>query len=305
MKKRRRRFIEGESNHIYQRTVYGVILFYDKEDFLLFYMIVSVTVKKYNVRVLQMCLMIDHVHMLAESESLEVLADFVRDYTSIFAKEYNLSVGRSGRLFAKSFGSAPKKGEKKTRSTIVYIGNNPVEKRLCVHPEDYRWGFLRYIHTRNPFSVHLSVKQYSRPLSRAIKIVDAVSTAGGYLSYIQLCQMFATLRDFEKEILTDHIISTYYFFDTDGLLSYYDSYEQMILAMRSTTGAEYDIKEVRITGNDLIYREMCAYLQKELCISPIRSVLSYSTARKRQLVPLLRTHTGATLYEISKFLHLK
>ena len=114
MKKRRRRFIEGESNHIYQRTVDGVILFYDKEDFLLFYMIVSVTVKKYNVRVLQMCLMIDHVHMLAESESLEVLADFVRDYTSIFAKEYNLSVGRSGRLFAKSFGSAPKKGEKKT-----------------------------------------------------------------------------------------------------------------------------------------------------------------------------------------------
>ena len=86
MKKRRRRFIEGESNHIYQRTVDGVILFYDKEDFLLFYMIVSVTVKKYNVRVLQMCLMIDHVHMLAESESLEVLADFVRDYTSIFAK---------------------------------------------------------------------------------------------------------------------------------------------------------------------------------------------------------------------------
>ncbi len=305
MRKRRRRFIAGECSHIYQRTLDGVVLFYDREDYLLFYMIASVVAKKYNVRIFQICLMVDHIHLLVHTESLEALADFMRDFSSIFVKEYNSSVGRHGQLLYKSYGSAPKKGDKKTRSTIVYIGNNPVEKKICVSPEEYRWGFLRYMTSRNPFSVNLPVKQYSRALSRAIKTVNAVSKSGGYLSYIQMCHMFSTLRGFEKEILTDHIISLYFPFDADGLLSHYENYEQMIQAMRSTTGSEYDIKELRFVGSDLIYHEMCDFLQKELGISPVRKVIVFTEERKLQVASLLRTHTGASPYEIAKFLHLR
>ena len=93
MGKRSRKFINGECNHVYQRTVGGVNLFYDLEDFLVFYMIVSVTVKKHGVRLLSMCLMIDHVHLLLLTDSLSRLADFVRDYSSIYAREFNASVG--------------------------------------------------------------------------------------------------------------------------------------------------------------------------------------------------------------------
>ena len=151
-KMRRRRFVAGECSHVYQRTVDGVVLFHDREDFLMFYMIVSVTAKKRGVRLLMMCLMIDHVHLLLETDTLEQMADFVRDYSSVFAKEYNDSIGRHGKLFVKSYGSAPKNGDKRTRSAIVYIGNNPVEKMLCHKAEEYRWNFLKYIEDKSAFS---------------------------------------------------------------------------------------------------------------------------------------------------------
>ena len=113
--------------HVYQRTVNGFNIFYEREDFLLFYTIFSIVAKQYALKVVELCLMIDHVHILLLSDSLEVISAFIRHYTSLFVKGYNVGVGRHGPLFHKSFGSAPKKGSKKIRSAIVYIGNNPVE----------------------------------------------------------------------------------------------------------------------------------------------------------------------------------
>lgn len=305
MGKRSRKFINGECNHVYQRTVGGVNLFYDLEDFLVFYMIVSVTARRCGVKIFQMCLMVDHVHLLVYTESLKRLSDFVRDYSSIFAREFNASVGRRGRLFDKSYGSAPKKGDKRTRSTIVYIGNNPVEKKLCAKAEDYRWNFLKYIVCKQPFSRKIRVKEYSRPLSRAIKIVGAASRSLSYLNYKQLHKMLSGLQEFEKEILADCIISTYYPFDNAGVLGYYDDYEQMLGAMHSTSGAEYDIKEIISQGSDMIYWEMVKYLKGEFPNIPVRSHIMLPDDQKLILLNKLRVHTGATVFEASKFLHLK
>ena len=105
--------MNGECNHIYQRTVNGFNLFYDREDYLVFYMILSVSVRKFNVSILMLCLMIDHIHILLDAVSCKEMADFVRYYTSIYVREYNDSIGRTGQMMYKSFGSAPKKGDKK------------------------------------------------------------------------------------------------------------------------------------------------------------------------------------------------
>ena len=128
--KRRRRFLDGECNHIYQRTLNGFNIFYDQEDYLVFYMILSTSARKFRVRILELCLMVDHIHILLESDSCQEMSGFVRYYSSVFVREYNDSIGRNGQMMYKSFGSAPKKGDKKTRSAIVYIGNNPVEKKM-------------------------------------------------------------------------------------------------------------------------------------------------------------------------------
>ena len=109
--------------HIYQREVKGYNIFYDLEDFLVFYMIFSTTARHYGVKVMMMCIMPNHVHSLLSSDSLKNISNFIMRYTSLFVREYNRDLGRKGQLFHKSFGSAPKKGGKSIRSTIVYIGN--------------------------------------------------------------------------------------------------------------------------------------------------------------------------------------
>ena len=57
MKNRKRRFIAGEGMHVYQRSVYGQMIFYDLEDYLVFYMIFSVYARHYRVKVLELCIM--------------------------------------------------------------------------------------------------------------------------------------------------------------------------------------------------------------------------------------------------------
>ena len=303
-KKVKRRFIPMECNHVYQRGVNGFNIFYDREDYLVCYMILSVVARKRNVKILEICFMFDHVHTLLESQSCEDMAAFIRDYTSVFVREYNSSIGREGQLFHKSFGSAPKQGGKKMRSIIVYIGNNPVEKDLCRYAEDYRWNFLRYMVSPNPFSVNIPARRRSRRLVRCMKYVSAVAQSGNYLNYRQLYNMFENLSMEETEFLTDYIIMKYYPFDDAALLSFYDDWHQMTEAMHSTAGSEHDIVEQWYHRPDDIYIKMADYIKGHFGISPLRSVVSLPISQKKALLTELKANVGATTYEACKFLHL-
>ena len=53
---RRRRFLEDEVHHIYQRTINRFNIFYDLEDYLVYYTIISIAVRQYGVIVLGLCL---------------------------------------------------------------------------------------------------------------------------------------------------------------------------------------------------------------------------------------------------------
>ena len=303
-KKKSRRFVPNVCNHVYQRSVGGYNIFYDREDYLLCFMILSVIAKKRNVKILEICFMVNHIHILVASDTCEQLADFIRDYTSVYMMEYNASIGRSGKLFHKSFGSAPKCGSKKMRSVIVYIGNNPVEKNLCRFAEDYRWNFLRYFVDAHPFSKELTSRRHSRKLERCMKRVRAAAEVGSYMNYIQLYDMFSQLSEIEAEYLTDYIIVKYFPFDRDGLLAYYDDWHQMIEAIHSSAGSEYDIAEKWYTKSDEIFSRMTAIVKEKFNICPARKVITLPNNQKLLVMEELKKSTSATLYEISRFLHV-
>lgn len=301
---KKRRFIPGECMHVYQRTIGGFNIFYDREDFLVFYTIFAVVARTYDIVVLELCLMIDHIHVLLSSESMKEISSFVRHYTSLFVRVYNDAIGRKGPLFYKSFGSAPKKGSKKIRSTIVYIGNNPVEKSLSSSAEKYRWNFLAYIGNARPFSEHKVLSECSVRLRNAMKEVKKSSDAGNFLSYAQARRMLRKLSASEREILTDYVITAYYPFDDELLLSFYESKEDMVHAMKSTAGSDYDIKEMYNSGTDLIYQDMLEVVE-DLRVSPLRTVTAMPADMKFELAGHLKSRTNASDVQISKFLHMK
>ena len=249
--------------------------------------------------------MIDHIHVLLSAESLEQISSFVRHYSSQYALEYNYSLGRHGPLFHKSFGSAPKKGGKKIRSTIVYIGNNPVEKQLCSNAPEYRWDFLAYICNANPFSKAVPMNLCSNRLRKAMQEVRSSRRKNEYLTYAQLGRMFARLNNDEKEFLTDYIIRQYWPFDTKTLLSFYESCEDMFHAMKSTSGADHDIREMYHPEPDSVYRDMIRVVRNECQIVPVRRVTVLPPAMKLEIAQQLRQKTSASMRQIEKFLCLR
>ncbi|MBQ7019407.1 MAG: transposase [Bacteroidales bacterium] len=301
---KRRRFGDGECMHIYQRSVKGFNLFYDQEDFIVFYTIVSVLTKVYKVVLMEMCLMVDHVHLLVSSESLEEMSAFVRHYTSLYVMESNNDIGRKGPLFHKSFGSAPKVGSKKIRSAIVYVGNNPVEKKLCRYAEQYRWNFLAYMKDAAPFSTFIRYQDRSKSLCRALKEVRSMAAANKYLSHAHVRRLLGNFNGNEKDFLVDYIVSRFFSFDRDALLSYYESHDEMLHAMSSTAGSEYDIKETFHSGSDSVYADMADVVRNEFRIVPLRQVVVQSAENKLHIAGILKRKTSATKMQIAKFLHM-
>lgn len=302
MKYKKRRFTSGECMHVYQRTKGGMNIFYDLEDYIVFYTVFSVVSKLYKISVLELCMMIDHVHILLSSEVLSEISRFIQHYTSLFMREYNNGIGRKGSLFHKSFGSAPKKGSKMIRSAIVYIGNNPVEKGLCSKAAEYRWNFLAYMSADDPFSKSGPLCGYSLRLRNAMREVAGCSQRGEYLSYAKVRRMYGRLREHEKEILTDYVIKTYFPFAKEELLSFYNSYDDMLNAMDSTSGSEYDIKEKYYYGTDLIYEDMMEVVRGN--VMPVRKVTVVPDEDKFEIARLLHCRTQGSVIQISKFLHI-
>ena len=298
-----RRFNEGVCNHIYQRTINRFNIFYDLTDYIVYYTIFSVAAQKYDVIVLGLCLMIDHIHILVTSRKRKILSDFVSYVSSVFVREYNSSIGRQGPLFEERFGSAPKMDKKKLISAIIYLGNNPVEKHICLKAEQYRWNFIAYLNSEHPFSDKIPRKKMTFRLRKAIYTVDWYHARGRYLNHTILRRMMDRMTSAERNHLTDYIISKYNVISINGLKRYFDTYEQLLTSLHSTTGSEYELKEELDRSSDSVYREMILEMRK-IFGNDVRRSIVCSSKEKFELADHLRHKTAASLRQIFKFLHI-
>ena len=303
--RKRRKFYRGVVNHVYQRTIDGFQLFYTREDCLVFFTIFSVCAKSVDIQILELCLMHNHIHLLVNTESIQELSGFMDHFSSWFVREYNTYVGRKGKLLKKNFGSAPKWDDKKLRSAIIYVGNNPVEKGFCLRAYEYRWNFLAYRNNQYPFSQPILRRNASNNMRRALKEVDAMVSLNLPLKYAQLNRLFKNLNDNESEQLVDYVISSYLPFDYDELESRFKSFESMLHAMESTTGNDYDINESRDNFSMKVFEEMMACMETKLPRNRVRSVTTYTLDEKVALYKELQSHTSASVQQICSFLHIK
>ena len=302
MKNGNRKFSKGDVMHVYQRAVNGFNIFYTLSDYLVFYTIFSVFARRFDMCVLSLCQMIDHFHALLISDSKVRLSTFIASVTSLYARLFNETIGRKGQFFDKSFGSAPKITEKQVRTSIPYVFNNPVEKMLCTDPGDYRWNFLAYLSADFPFSEKIYIKKASVHLRSAVKEVNRCFEKGLWLNYVQLGRLYKPLSLSEQNQLTDYIIKTYSPFDKEKLVSYYKSQDLMNVAIRSTTGSEYDIKEEFHRMSDIIYEEIERYIIERQSRVP-KSLLALPLDEKMEIARLIAANTRATSRQIAKYLH--
>ena len=298
-----RRFIEGEYMHIYQSTIRRQNIFYGPVDYLVYFTIFCIQASKMEINVLELCLMIDHLHMLIQGKSKDTVSRFISAVSSTFIREYNRAVNRTGSLFEKRFGGAPKQGRKKLVSAIIYIGNNPVEKKICLRAEQYKWNFLAYADSSHPFSEEIIHTRASHKLKDAIRVVNWQYGHKKHLKYSLLQCLFKDLNPKETAQLTDYIISRYNILDTDRLTKIFGSHEQMLEAMSSTTGSEYELKEHFDPHSDTVYQQMIQYIESHITTN-VRQVTTYSLEDKMKLANRMKADLQLPLWQIGKFLHL-
>lgn len=302
--RKRRKFYSGSVNHIYQKSVNGNNLFYDHEDFLVFYTILSVCVRSCNVQLLMACIMFNHFHLLIRTASVQELSEFMDRVTSWYVMEFNYSIGRKGKLLKKNFGSAPKWKDKAVRTTINYIGNNPVEKAICDKAEEYRWNFLGFIKCKNPFSESIKREKASKAMRKALAEIDSAADLNIPMKHAQIRRIFRKLSAAEREQITDYIIYTYLPFDKEELNYYYESYETMLTAMHSNTGSEHDISEEWYPESDTAYIEMTEYIRIKWPDKMVRSVIMLDPDTKIALAKELEQSTTASQRQIARYLHI-
>ena len=105
----------------------------------------------------------------------------------------------------------------------------------------------------------------------------------------------------EWEEVVDYIIVKYSSFDYEALLDYYDSYENMLIAVNSNTGGEYDIREEFNAFSDLAYGEMLDYCRYSMTDAKVRELIMWPIEKKLNLFNQLKINTSATDRQISVY----
>ena len=282
----------------------GGVLFYTYSDHLVHFTEYCVMARKYDIRVLAMCQMPDHIHDTVIANRKSDLEKFKQDANSGFAMKRNGRFGINGPVFECSFGSVPKIGDKNIRSNLVYVGNNPVERKLVAEAEAYRWNYLAYAGSDHPFSEKLVIRNARWPLQKAVTEVKTQFRAGKPMNYAQLERLFRPLDRMESLQLTDFIISTFNVIDYPGAIRYFNSYDDMLLAMHATTGSEHDINEVFIGKSDAYYNQMTRILLRQGVVNDIHDILALSVDEKYELFLLLRRESEIPSEQIAAFLHM-
>ena len=290
--------------HIFQRARAGFVVFYNVKDSLFFITLLNVTAKRHGVKVLGLCLMYNHIHILIETDDAEVVRKFVRDLMSVFSRHYNIRYGIPGKLFDR-YGVSFKRGDKAIRTSLAYVNNNPVEDHICPKAEDWRWNLLSYSASKHPYSEKIALAAVSRRLRKAVAAVKYFKRTGSPLTYTILDSIFEGTTIDEAKQLVDHIVSEYLIIDYERAIGYYGSYEKMLSAFANNTGSEYDISEPFDPHSGLAYRKMASYLASDRRFKDIGDVLRLPLPELTEYLAEIIRRCDVRQCHAMKFLHIE
>ena len=304
MRGHKRKFAPDSFQHIYIRAIKMFFIFYSIEDRLVYYTIFAVMARTYGIIVLALALMFDHIHHLIRAANRDVYAKFIGTTTSTFAMAYNRDSGRKGPLFVKAYGNASKRKDKDVRTCVAYNYNNSVEKLLFERAEQDRWNFLAYIDNPHPFSAPIDRNKASKKLLLSMDAATRYHKRNEYLDYPVVRALFDGLRADEREQLLDFIISLYLPIDRNALLGFYKSYEDMVIAINSNTGSEYDIDEKFDPESHQDFAQMLEILRRSSFADDPRSIILAPKAKRQQIADTLLHLTNGSRNHVKRFLHL-
>jgi len=144
-----RQVLEGVPHHIVLRGNNRRRLFSYPRDYLFFISLMSAQLSRSGVCAHALCLMPNHVHLLASPFTQDAFGRFVKRVAQRYAQVRNKRYGTTGKLFEQRYYSKPMKSEAHLAIATAYIDLNPVRANLVDDGNDYKWSTHR-IHSGLP-----------------------------------------------------------------------------------------------------------------------------------------------------------
>jgi REP element-mobilizing transposase RayT len=91
-------------------------------------------------RLIEWCVMPNHVHVLIEPLSGTTLGEIVRTWKTFSAKQINQAMKRAGPVWAADYHDRYIRDMRHFEAAKDYIRRNPVKAGLCTSPEKWPWS---------------------------------------------------------------------------------------------------------------------------------------------------------------------
>lgn len=285
--------------HLYTRSADCGVMFYSVQDRLVYYTLAATTARKYGIVVCAASIMFTHTHQSCRARSLELLRKYIQDLNSSFARAYNHEHELSGALFGRKPGISQKPSLKSTRSNLIYVFNNHVEKKLCERAIQERWAFLAYAFSDHPFSEQIT--HPSTVLRRTISYMDRKIKRNEFVTYKDLNRILQTLDTIETEQFIDYVISRYSLISFNETVRHFRDYESMVTAIDANEGGEYSLYEDFYNAPDTPFVQLVSFCKA----NGISDALKLSDYQKEKCIRYLRYHTDISAFHLGRFFHLK
>lgn len=289
--------------HLFEITADKGICFYTTADCLVWFTLFCVLAKKYKVRVIAVCIMLNHFHIEARFPSKQIMSSMMRELNSRFTQQYNRQYQLSGSLFRERYGSSLKIKEQHIRDNFVYIYNNPIGKKAVNKAEQYRWNFLAYMASNHPFSRPIVVRRSSKHFLCARAEVLRCSQKGLPLNYLFFTGIYNRLSNDEKKQIIDLVISSYNVIDYAHINRVWGEYEQICEMLHTISGSEYDLADDNSAEDYKHYYQMIRIVEDVGFDLKLRRFAGLEDAEIRRMAERIIAQAGVTKGEMAKFLH--
>jgi putative transposase len=143
MPRRPRRYVPGESLHVFDRGHNRCAIFNERRDYQRFLAILVSSVQHYDVAVHLFALMTNHYHLIVTPSSATALPKAMKQINGDYVRYYNRKHGRRGTLWDGRYHAQHIETERYWWTCARYVERNPVEAGLVDLPEEYEWSSYR------------------------------------------------------------------------------------------------------------------------------------------------------------------
>jgi putative transposase len=145
--------VGGHAYHILNRGNGGATIFHKEGDFAAFLDLLIAANRKFPVKVLCLCLMSNHFHLVVQPATEATLSPFMQWWMTSHVRRYHQHYRSHGHLWQGRFKSFPIQQDGHLLTAIRYVLRNPVRAGLVEHATDWPWSSLRFPGLSDPLPI--------------------------------------------------------------------------------------------------------------------------------------------------------